>query len=223
MKTTLMKTSSLTATVLFMMLGGACANESDETGKPTPTLPNVDSDYGITAYVSKADGLQTLTFRRETNNAVEIGTTSAPLKPSDITFDPDAGNGTQSVPSTSTNTMKDLARMAMSECGLRGTGTTGNTTSYYQNQKTGSCVGKQVTTGKPFERVAAIFGNSLPVASVWTAAEEPSCTGLDVSAQPFVFFYYEPKTAAQVLQYEETLIWSSLSSVDSVLRCLLSG
>jgi hypothetical protein len=207
MTSTFIRLLALAAMLSATVFGGACSGDDAPPSASAPAAATFDGSYGITAYVPEGESVRTLMFRQDIDVGAETGTSSGPLKTLDIGFDPDSGGALpQTIPTTSTSAMKDLARMALSECGLRGTGTMG-TTAFATAQRTGSCVVKQLSTGQAYNRVAATAPtNVLPTQSAWVGTEEPSCLGLDTSSQPFLFFSFEPKTAAQILQYEETLV-----------------
>jgi hypothetical protein len=216
-----------TGLLLAVAFGSACSDDAETARPSAPSDPSLDESYAITAYVAEGDAVRTLVFKRDMG--AKYDSVSTPLKALDLGFDPGSdGAAPQSVAVTSTSAMKDLARMALSECGLRGMGTmaTSATPSNLQlqtTQRTGSCVVRQLATGQAYTRLAATPPNVLPTQPAWVAAEEPSCLGLDASPQPFLFFSFEPKTAAQVLQYEETLVCAAsklaeLAESDKPLR-----
>ena len=179
--------------VLLATLGG-CSSEPGEQTKDAPTEA-LDSNYAITAYLPVGGDVETVSFRQVA--ASDVASQSAPLTTKGITLDP-AETGTV------TSSMKDLARVALSECGLRRLSQ--RPAAPTTTDPSRSCVAGQFANGIPYERKRS-SGTAVPDFTYSDATIEPSCTGLAApSAQPFLFFGYEPRTAAQVLQYEETLV-----------------
>jgi hypothetical protein len=205
MKSSVNQFIALLTLVFSVIFGNGCSSDDE----PKPNIPNdtifANNDYGIQAYVAKGDKVEALIFKAEAHASSDVDVVRAPLSPKDVTFGTDAG-ATISIGTSSTSTMSDLARMALSECGLRGGHGLNN------NPASGSCVYKQPASAKPYVRGSAYIGTASgsPVQSV--QAGPAYLAGIDVSCptaatlQPFLFFYNEPTTAAHVLQYEETLV-----------------
>ncbi len=183
--------------VLVSVLGG-CSSEPGEEPKVPSTTETFDANYSIIAYVSAPSGeVSTLSFRPAEGPTETI---KSPLRIKDVTLEPEGGAAVSS-------SMKDLARIALSECGVRrmavlsGPSITGRT-----------CVASQFASGVVYDRKVAA-DNSV-AATAYTSAE-PSCNGLDGTNYPaFLLFAYEPRTAAQVLQYEDTLVCAASKLVE---------
>ncbi len=183
--------------VLLISLLGGCSSEPGEEAQPPRTTEAFDNDYSIVAYVSTPSGdVSTLSFRAAEGPTETI---KSPLRIKDVTLEPEGGAAVSS-------SMKDLARIALSECGVRrmaplsGTITTGRT-----------CVASQFASGVVYDR-RVVNDNSVPT-TAYTSAE-PSCNGLDASTNAFLLFSYEPRTAAQVLQYEDSLVCAASKLVE---------
>lgn len=198
-----MKTFSLSRLLLAILVVavsilGGCSGESGDEPKAPSKTDTFDANYSIIAYVSTPSGeVSTLSFRAAEGPTETI---KSPLRIKDVTLEPEGGAAVSS-------SMKDLARIALSECGVRrmavlsGASITGRT-----------CVASQFASGVVYDRKVA--ADNTPAPTTTYSADEPSCNGLNTSSNAFLFFPYEPKTAAQVLQYEDSLVCAASKLVE---------
>jgi hypothetical protein len=156
MKNYLQKLLLLITLLSVVSFWGGCADETAESAVVNaPKNAKFDSDYRVEALVTIDDTVRTLTFRAEAQSptsANELGTKA-------VTAD--------TVPGIKSATMTELARFALSECGMRHSPAATVATDNY------SCVAPQFASAVPWAFSNTLGSAALP--NVTNIANKPVC------------------------------------------------
>jgi hypothetical protein len=196
----------------YLVLGPAVPGcSSDPEIRPPVAIEEAkanafDGTYSIRAYVMNEGKVQDLAFVAAAPSSDQplstVGASS--LKVLDTPYQsPIPPSATGSV-ANGNAPVGDLARMAIADCGS-------HAGSFVAASTTGtSCQHLQFVNGRPYEQVSTLNSfttpaNSLIPQNLAPTATSPSCP-VQASPRAFIYFWDEPRTAQQVLQFQETLV-----------------